>query len=94
MVLIQNHDRHEARARIRQGDSGWPCVEIEDRRRVEGIAVQADDGLVVDRSGLTAVNEFPQPAVLDDVSEIKVGLGANEVIKRDRGDGILGGRGR
>ena len=80
MVLVDHLHRHEALARVGQGDRHRPGVEIEHRRRIERVAIQADDRLLVDRRRLAAVEELPEAAILDDVAEIEIALGADEVV--------------
>jgi hypothetical protein len=73
---------------IRQRDRHRSGVEIEHRRRVEGIAIEADDRLLVDRCGLAAVMELADAAFLDDIAEVKVAFGPDKVVGRD-GNGRL-----
>ena len=65
---------------IGQRDRHRPGIEIEHRRGIERVAVEPDDGLIVDRRRLAAMKELAEAAVLDDVAEIEVALGAHEVV--------------
>ena len=91
LVLVDDLHRHEAFARIGQGDRHRPRVEIEDRRGIERVAIEPDDGLVVDRRRLAAMDELAEAAILDDVAEVQIALGAREVVGGDgNGAGLSG----
>src|SRR3712207_8865994 len=53
-------------------------IQVEHRRRVEGIPVKADDGLVVDGCRFPAMDELAEPAILDDIAEVQIALGRSE----------------
>ncbi len=80
MVLIDDLQRHEPAARIRQRDGDRPGIEVEDGRRVQRVAVDPDDDLVIDGAQLAEVEERAEAAVSDDVAEVQVGFGAGEVV--------------
>ncbi len=48
MVFIEHHQRHEALARVGQGDCGGTGRQVQNRERIERVAVHPDDGLVLD----------------------------------------------
>jgi hypothetical protein len=92
MIFIDDLHRHETFARIGQGDLDRSGIEIEDGRRIERVAVEADHRLIVDPRRLAAMQEFSDgAAVLQDAAEIQVGFGAGEVVDGDR-DGVGGRR--
>ena len=60
VVLVDHLHRHEALARIGQRDRHRPGIEIEHGRRIQRVAVQADDRLLVDRRRLATVVELAE----------------------------------
>jgi hypothetical protein len=80
MVLADPLHRHEALAGFRHRYRHRAIVEIEHPRRVERVPVAADDGLVCDRQCLPTMVELADPYLLDDVAEVHVRLGADEVV--------------
>ena len=56
------------------------CVEIENSRRIKRVAVEANDGLMIDGCRFAAVLEFSKAALLFEVGGVEVGLCANEII--------------
>ena len=87
MVFIDGEQRHEALVCLRQSNRHWPGVEVEDCRRVERVAVEAYDCLVVDCRWFAAMGEFPEAPIFDDVAEIEVALSTDEIVD---GDGFGG----
>ena len=85
MILVDHLHRHEALAGVGHRDRHRPGIEVEYGGRVERVAVEADDGLVVDRRRLAAMEELAEAAILDDVAHVEIGLRADEVVD---GDGI------
>jgi hypothetical protein len=79
VVLVDDLQRQEPLARVRQGERHRPGSEVEHALGIERVAVGADDG-VVDRRQLAGVAELAQRAVLDHEAEVDVGLGAVEVV--------------
>ena len=90
VVLVDDLHRHVPLARVRERDGDRRGVEVEHAERVEGVAVQADHRLVVDGREFALVVELAEPAVLDEPPEVRVGLGAAEVVDRHpHGSGLL-----
>ena len=81
MVLVDDHQRHEALAGIRHRDLYRPGIEIEYGLRINRVAVRPHDRAFDGQ--LAVVKEFPQRAALRCSSEIHVRLGAVEIIGRD-----------
>jgi len=84
MILADGHQRHEALARVGHLDRYRSGIEVEHRCRIERIAVEPDDGLVVDRRRLAAVKELAEATVLEHVAHVQVGLRAGKVVDGDR----------
>ena len=85
VVLADGHQRHEARAGIRQRDRHRSGIEIENRRRIERIAVEPDHRLVIDRGRLAAMvtaSRARRPPWRG--CRYRIGLGADEVVDGDR----------
>ena len=92
LVLVDDLHRHEALAGVGQGYRHRAGVEVEDRSRIERIAIHPDDGLFVDRRRLPAVSEPAKTPVFDDISEIEIALGSGKVVGRDGNSRDRGGR--
>ena len=87
LISIDHLHRHEALARIGQRDRNRPGSEVEDCGGIQRVAVQPDDGLVVDRGRFPAMDEFTEAAVFDDIAEVEIALCAREVVRRN-GDAV------
>ena len=79
VVLVDDLERHESLAGIREGDGHRPGFEVEHRRRIERVAVHADDRLPLKRGQLAVVAELPEAPIFDDVAEIEVALRTSKV---------------
>ena len=64
VILVDDLQRHEALTRIRHRDGDRPGVEIKNAQRIKRVAVQTDDGLIVDRSRLTIMGELAKASLL------------------------------
>jgi hypothetical protein len=91
LVFVDHLHRQEALARIGQGDRHRTGIEVEHRRRIERIAVHPDNRLPGDRRRLAAMHELAKAAVLDHAAEIKIRLGADEIVG-GYGDRLVGKR--
>ena len=83
VVLVEGHQGHEPCACIRHCDRHRCSIEIEHCRRIEGVAVEANDGLVVDCSWLATMEKFSKGSVFDHGTEIQIGFCANEILRSD-----------
>jgi hypothetical protein len=72
-------------AGVGQCDRDRTGVEVEHASGIQRVAVHAHDRLLIDGRQRPVVVEIAEAAELDDVTEIEVGLGAREVLDRDRG---------
>jgi hypothetical protein len=68
---------------VRQRNRHRPGIEVDNGKRIQRVAVGADNALLDGRSKLAAMAEFSETAVLDHPGEINIGLGAVVVIDRD-----------
>src|SRR6266581_1324029 len=84
LVLIDDLHPHEALAGVRQRDRRRPGIEVDDRKRIQRVAVGTNDALLDRRSKFAAMPEFSKTAVLDHPGEIHIGLGAVVVLDGDR----------
>ena len=91
LVLVDDLHRQEALARVGQGEGHRTRIEVEHRRRIKRVAVHPDDCLRGDRRRFAAMHEPAEAPVLDHAAEIKIGLGADEIVGRD-GDRMIVGR--
>ena len=64
VVFIDHLHRHEALAGVRQRDRDRPGVEIEDGRRIQRVAVEADHGLIVDPRRFATMVELSDRAAV------------------------------
>src|ERR1700749_3522546 len=55
-------------------------LEVEDPRRIQGVAVRAHHQLFVDRREFSDVHEAAEPAARDDIAEIQVTFGPDEIV--------------
>ena len=92
LVFVDRLHRQEALARVGQGEGHRTRIEIEHRGRIEGVAIHPDDGLRGDRRRFAAMHEFAKAPLLDHAAEIKIGLGADEIVGRDEDRFIVGRR--
>ena len=84
VVFTNDLHRHEALAGVRQRDRDGSGIEIEDRRRIQRVAVEANHGLIVDLRRFAAVQKLSdRAAVFQDAAKIQVRLGTNEVADGD-----------
>ena len=60
-------------------------IEVDNRKRIQRVAVGTDNALLDGRSELAAMSEFSETTVLDHPGEINIGLGAVVVLD---GDGL------
>src|SRR5258706_15431088 len=80
LILIDDLHPHEALARIWQCNRHRSAIEVDNRERIQRVAVGPDNALLSGRSKLTAMPEFAETAALDHAGEIDVGLGAIVVL--------------
>ena len=85
LILIDDLHPHVALARLRQRDRHPPGIEVDNRKRIQRVAVGTDNALLDGRSQLAAMSEFSETTVLDHPGEINIGLGAVVVLD---GDGL------
>ena len=84
VVILGDHlQGHEPVAGIGKRHGHWSRIKVEDRRRVQRVAVLPDHELMVQRARFTNMVELPEATVGDDVAEVQVALGPDEVIRRD-----------
>src|SRR5882757_9743682 len=76
LILIDDLHPHKALAGVWQGNRHRSGIEVDNRERIQRVAVGPDDALLSGRSKLTAMPEFAETAALDHSGEIDVGLGA------------------
>ena len=82
VVVVDDHHREVTVARV--GNRQCCTVrDVDDRAAVEGVAVLANDPLVVDRRGLAVMNQLVDADVLCEGSEHAVGFRANKVVDVD-----------
>src|SRR5258705_5593198 len=75
LILIDDLHPHEALACVWQCNRHRSGIEVDNRKRIQRVAVGPDNALLSGRSKLTAMPEFAETAVLDHSGEIDVGLG-------------------
>src|SRR5882724_10744750 len=85
LILIDDLHPHVALARLRQRDRHPPGIEVDNRKRIQRVAVGTDNALLDGRSELAAMSEFSETTVLDHPGETNIGLGAVVVLD---GDGL------
>src|SRR5882757_3931134 len=85
LILIDDLHPHEALAGVRQRNRYRPGIEVDDRKRIQRVAVGTNNALLDRRSTLAAMPEFSETAVLHHPGEINIGLGAVVVLD---GDGL------
>ena len=83
LILIDDLHPHEALAGLRQRNRHRPGIKVENRKRIQRVAVGTNNALLYGRSKLTAMPELTEAAVLDDPGEINIGLGAVVVLDGD-----------
>ncbi len=84
VVLVDQEGGQKPLSRIRQRQCDRTGVQVEDRRGVDGVAVQPDDQLAVYGCRLAGVLELAECAVLHLARHIYVGFGPDEVVRRDQ----------
>src|SRR5260370_26976648 len=75
LILIDDLHPHEALAYVWQCNRHRSGIEVDNRERIQRVAVGPDNALLSGRSQLTAMPECAETAVLDHSGEIDVGLG-------------------
>ena len=80
LILIDDLHPHEAPASVWQCNRHRSAIEIDNRERIQCVAVRPDNALLSGGSKLTAMPEFTETAVLDHSAEIDVGLRAIVVL--------------
>src|SRR6267142_3529298 len=80
LILIDDLHPHEALACIWQCNRHRSAIEVDNRERIQRVAVGPDNALLSGRSKLTAMPEFAETAALDHAGEFDVGLGAIVVL--------------
>ncbi len=80
LILIDDLHPHEALAGVWQCNRHRPGIEVDNRERIQRVAVGPDDALLCGRSKLATMPEFAETAVLDHSGEIDVGLRAIVVL--------------
>ena len=83
MILVDDESRQESSSRVRQVDRDRAGVEVEHAGRIDRVAVEAHDQLPVDRSRFPSVLELAERSVLDLGSHVDVGLGPDEIVRRN-----------
>src|SRR5258708_23880426 len=83
LILIDNLHPHEALACVWQCNRHRSAIEVDNRERIQSVAVGPDNALLSGRSKIPAIPEFAATAVLDHSGEIDVGLGAIVVLDGD-----------
>ena len=83
MILIDDLHPHEALAGLRQRNRHRPGIKVENRKRIQRVAVGTNNALLYGRSKLVAMPEFSETADLDHSGKINIGLGAVVVLDGD-----------
>ena len=55
-------------------------IEVEERLAIEGVAIEPDDVLLINRSRFPHMYELAERAVLGEAHQIVVGFGADEIV--------------
>src|SRR5712675_296883 len=84
LILIDDLHAHEALACVWQCNRHRSGIEIDNRERIQCVAVGTDNALLSGRSKLTALPEFAETAVLAHSGEVDVGLCAIVVLAGNR----------
>src|SRR5438132_4927155 len=84
LILIDDLHPNEAFAGVWQCNRDRPGIEVDNRERIQRVAVGPDNALLSGRSKLAAMPEFAETAVLDHAGEIDVGLGAIVVLDANK----------
>ena len=85
MILIDDLHAHKAVTGVGQRNRRRPGIEVDNRKRIQRVAVGTDNALLDGRSKLAAMSEVSETTVLDHPGEINIGLGAVVVLD---GDGL------
>src|SRR5258706_11219668 len=80
LILIDDLHAHEALACLWQCNHHRSGIEVDNRERIQRVAVGPDNALLCRRSKLATMPEFAETAVLDHSGEIDVGLCAIVVL--------------
>src|SRR6266481_9684194 len=80
LILIDDLHPHEALACVWQCNRHRSAIEVDNRERIQRVAVGPDNALLSGGSKLAAMPEFAETAVLDHAGEIDVGLCAIVVL--------------
>jgi len=83
LILIDDLHPHEALAGLRQRNRHRPSIKVENRKRIQRVAVGTNNALLYGRSKLVAMPEFSETADLDHSGKINIGLGAVVVLDGD-----------
>src|SRR5262249_8191147 len=87
MVLIDRRHGYETLASLGQCDLHRSGIKVEHCFRIKRVAVWAHAWAL--KRQVAQMNELAERSALDELGEIHVGLGASEVVSRDR-HGIVG----
>src|SRR6267378_7662788 len=74
LILIDDLHPHKALAGVWQCNRDRPGIEVDNRERIQRVAVGPDNAMLSGRSKLAAMPEFAETAVLDHAGEVDVGL--------------------
>src|SRR6267154_1043315 len=80
LILIDDLHPHEALACVWQCNRHRSGIEVDNRERIQRVAVGPDNALLSGSSKLTAMPDFAETAVLDHAGEFDVGLGTIVVL--------------
>jgi hypothetical protein len=83
LVLIDELHRHEPLAGVGQSNRDSACIEVENGAGVEGVAIHADDLLLIDWRRRAVVHELAEGTILHEVAKVEIGFGAGEVLRCD-----------
>src|SRR5207244_7963396 len=87
LILIDDLHPHEALAGLRQRNRHRPGIKVENRKRIQRVAVGTNNALLYGGSKFAAMPEFSETSVLDHPGKINICLGAVVVLD---GDGLGG----
>src|ERR1700739_3120537 len=81
LILIDDLHSHVALAGLGQHVPNWPSIEVDNRERIQRVAIGARNALLSGWRKLAAMAEFTETAVLDHAREIDIRLRAIEGAK-------------